>query len=358
MDIIGIIAEYNPMHNGHIYQIQKIKEMYPNSLIIVILDNYFTQRGDISIVKKEDKIKYALDYSDLVIELPSIYATQSSDIFAYNAIKILNNFKINKLCFGSESNNLEKLKSIANIQDNKSFEHDLKEELAKGISYPNALKNIIKEDFDYLPNDLLGISYIKAINKINKNIECITIQRTNSYHDTLSDDKIISALNIRNRFENNEDVSKYTNVKELIKVNKDLYFNLLKHKLLTDHHLEEIVDVNEGIENRLTKYIKDSNNINDFISLINTKRYSYNKINRMLLHILLGFRKVDNKEYDYYKVLGFNKKGQEFLNNNDIKLNEDKFVKNFELASSKIYDLLTNSNTYEFELKSIPIIKE
>ena len=350
MDVIGIIlriiCEYNPFHNGHIYQIQKVKEKYPNSIIIVILDNYFTQRADISIVNKEDKVKSALNYVDLIVELPSIYACQSSDIFAYNAIKILNNFKINKLCFGSESNDIEKLYKIATMQEDEEFNLKLKEELDKGLSYPSALKSIIDVDFDYLANDLLAISYIKAINKINKNIKCIPIKRTNDYNDTLSNDNIISATNIRNKYINKEDVSKYTPISnKLININYELYFNLLKHKILTDHHLDEYVDVNEGIENRLIKYINESNTLEEFIEKVKTKRYSYNKIKRMLLHILLGFQKVDNKEYEHYKVLGFNTIGKNYLNENKINIKEDKFVKTFEINTSKIYDLLTNLST-------------
>ena len=359
MDVIGIIAEYNPFHNGHIYQIQKIKEMYPSSLIIVILDNYFTQRGDISILTKKDKVKLSLDYVDIVVELPTLYSTQSSDIFAYNAISILNNFHITKLCFGSESNNIDLLKKIASVQEDKEFSSKLKLELDKGLSYPNALKYLINIDFNYTSNDLLAISYIKAINKINKNIEPITIQRTNDYNDTLSNETIISATNIRNKFIKDEDVSKYTpSSNRLIKINYDLYFNILKHKILTDHHLDEYIDVNEGIENRLIKYVKESNTLEEFIEKVKTKRYSYNKIRRMLLHIVLGLRKEDNKIYNHLKVLGFTKKGQSYLKENNIIIHEDTTIKNIELNISKIYDLLTNLNTYDYELKNIPIKKE
>ena len=359
MDIIGIVVEYNPFHNGHIYQLKKIKEMYPNSLIIIILNGYFTQRGDISIISKEDKIKLALDYGvDLVVELPIIYGIQSADIFAYQAIKILNELKVKRIVFGSESNDINVLKNIASFQVNSDFDLKLKEELDKGISYPNALKNIINIDFNYLPNDLLGISYIKAINKINSDIEPISILRTNDYHDKLSNDVIISAENIRNKFKNKEDVSIYTPSHNYLKyIDEELYFKILKAKILTDTHLNEYVDVNEGVENRLLKYITEVNNLKDFIEKVKTKRYSYNKINRMLLHILLGFKKEDNKDYQSIRILGFNDRGKKYLNNLDIKIKEDKFVKNFELNSSRIYDILTNSNTYNYEIKNIPIKK-
>ena len=115
MKIIGIIAEYNPFHLGHIYQLKETKRRYPDSLIILITNSYFTQRGDISILNKYDKTKLALDNNiDLIVELPFAYATQSADIFAHGALYILNKLKIDTLIFGSESNNLEKLLSVAN----------------------------------------------------------------------------------------------------------------------------------------------------------------------------------------------------------------------------------------------------
>ncbi len=359
MEIIGIVAEYNPFHNGHIYQINEIKKKYPDSLIIVIVDNYFTQRGEISIITKEDKINLCLDNNiDIVVELPTLYATQSADCFAYNAIKILNEFNITKLCFGSESNDIEKLKTIAKLQDDESFNDKVKDELDKGNSYPNALKNVLNLDFEYLPNDLLGISYIKAINKINKDIDIFTIKRTNDYHDITSNDNIISAKNIRNKFINKEDISKYTPANNLLNINYDLYFKLLKYKIQTSNNLDEYLDVNEGIENRLKKYINESNTLEDYISLIKTKRYSYNKISRMLLHIFLGIKKIDNKEYNSIRILGFNTKGKEYISNLNKEFKLDNNIRTLEYNISNLYDTLTNTNTSNFELKNIPIKKD
>ena len=124
MKIIGIIAEYNPFHLGHLYQIKKIKELYPESLIIAIVSSTFTQRGDISIINKWDKTKIILNNNvDIVIELPFVYATQSADIFAKGALEILNNLKIDTLVFGSESNDIDKLKKLANIQLNNNSKY-------------------------------------------------------------------------------------------------------------------------------------------------------------------------------------------------------------------------------------------
>ena len=124
MKIIGIIAEYNPLHLGHIYQLKKAKELYPDSLIILITNSYFSQRGDVCILNKYNKTTLALENNiDIVLELPFAYATQSADIFAQGALKILNELKINILLFGSESNDINKLISYAKIQINKIYLH-------------------------------------------------------------------------------------------------------------------------------------------------------------------------------------------------------------------------------------------
>ena len=130
MHVIGIIAEYNPFHNGHLYHINKIKELYPDSLLVLVTSGYFTQRGHISVLDKETKTRIALDNNiDIVLELPVIYSTQSSDIFAHQAITILNELKIDTLVFGSESNDIELLKSIVNKQSTKEYEDKVKQYL-------------------------------------------------------------------------------------------------------------------------------------------------------------------------------------------------------------------------------------
>jgi len=208
--IIGIVAEYNPFHNGHLYQINKIKEKYNDSIIIICMSSSFTQRGNISILNKWDKTKIALNHgADIVIELPYMYSTQGSDIFAKYSIELLNHLKIDTLCFGSETENIENIKESAKIQlFNKDFDIKVKEYLDLGINYPTALNNALKDLNGYEiknPNDLLSLSYIKEILKNNYNIDLFNIKRTSNYHDTLSNENIVSASNIRNKILNNMD---------------------------------------------------------------------------------------------------------------------------------------------------------
>ena len=359
MNIIGLIAEYNPLHNGHIYQINEIKKIYPDSLIILCLGSYFTERGDIGILSKEEKIKISLEYGiDIVVELPIMYTVQSADIFAYQSIKILNALGIDTLVFGSESNNLNLLKELANKQDDIKYQEKVKEYLDKGCNYPSALAKALEVDCEFKANDLLGISYLKAINKINKRIDVKTIKRTNEYLDTQSIDIIVSASNIRKRFFNKEDVSKFTPCsKVLVKPDYNLYFKMLKLKIMTSRNLNSYLDVSEGIDNLLKKVIMESHSLEELVLKIKTKRYTYNRLNRMFLHIVLGIEK-DYPDEVYLRILGFNKKGQEYIKTKKIKENyKNTDCYNLELRGSCLYDMLTNENTYAFEIKNQPIIK-
>ena len=363
MDVIGIIAEYNPFHNGHIYHIKTIKEMYPNSIIVLVLNGYFLERGEISILSKENKIKLALENCvNIVLELPFLYGTQSADTFANESIKLLNKLHVNKIVFGSECNDVNMLSAIAKKQLEPEFCEKLKYYLDKGVNYPTALAKAIDTNFIYNPNDLLGISYIKAILQNNYDIMPITIKRTSNYHDITSNNDIISASNVRSKLSKNEDISKYLPMDVLdkfIRIDNNIFFKLLKNKILTDNSLNEYLDVDEGIEYRLKKYINTSSNIDEYMEKIKTKRYTYNKLNRMFIHILVGLKKSDNIEnMDYLRILGFDKIGKKYLNKIKIKQNfKNTSIYDLELKASLVYDLINNTSTYFYEIKNKPVIK-
>ena len=134
--VIGLIAEYNPFHNGHLYQINKIKEMYPDSILIAVVSSSFTQRGDISILNKWDKTNIALDNNiDIVIELPFVYATQGSDIFGKGAVQILNNLNIDTLVFGTEEEDISNIIKAAEVQlNNKEYDNLVKKYRGEGLN--------------------------------------------------------------------------------------------------------------------------------------------------------------------------------------------------------------------------------
>lgn len=368
MEIIGIICEYSPFHNGHVYHLKKIKELYPESIIILVINGYFLERGEISLISKYDKTLVALENNvDIVLELPVLFGTQSADTFAYTAVKILNEFKVNRIIFGSESNDINAIKNIASKSLENTYSPEIKKLLDEGINYPTALAKSLKTSFNFLPNDLLGISYVKSILQINNNIVSETIQRTNDYLDTVSNNSIISASNIRNKLALNENISEYLPSSALAKINNInyvLYFNIIKGIILQNNNLDAILDVDEGMENRLYEGISKTNNLKDFIEFLKTKRYTYNRINRMLIHIILGIKKCDAKnQLEYINVLGFNKIGEKYLNSikKDMSLsitkNKKSIINIYEAKASLVYDMLTNQNTYTLELKNKPIIK-
>ena len=168
--VVGIVAEYNPFHNGHLYQINKIREKYKDATIVVVCSSSFTQRGDTSILNKFDKAKVALNNGvNLVVELPYVYSTQSSDIFASAAIKILNYLKVDTICFGTERDSIDEIKKCADTQlNNPEYDKIVKEQLDLGINYPTALNKALKKLIGIEitePNDLLALSYIKEIIK-------------------------------------------------------------------------------------------------------------------------------------------------------------------------------------------------
>ena len=374
--VIGIVAEYNPFHNGHKYQIDKIREKYKDSTIIVVCSASFTQRGDTSVLNKFDKAEVALNNGvNLVVELPYVYSTQSSDIFASAAIKILNYLKVDTICFGTERDSIGDIKKCAVTQLNdQKYDRIVKEELDSGVNYPTALNKALKKLIDIEitePNDLLALSYIKEIIKNQYNIEIFNIKRTNDFHDTESNDSIISASNVRNKINNGIDIKDYVPNDVYLKL-KDIklnnkYFEFLKYKINSESDLEKYLDVDEGLSTRIRNSIDKSNSLEELIQNIKTKRYTYNKISRMLNHILCSFTKNERdktKDIEYIRILGFDSIGQKHLNSikdeMDVKiLNKfDTSYKALEIEKrvSSIYSMIM-CDIMDKEIKNIPVKK-
>lgn len=322
MQKIGIICEYNPFHNGHLYHLNYIKKNYPDALIILVMSGEFTERADISILTKWEKTMIALEYGiNLIVELPFNFACQSADLFAYGAINILNKLKVDKIVFGSESNNIDKLKELALKQLNENYFNDVKNYLDNGDNYPLAMAKALNDVNFNNPNDILGLAYVREIIKNNYSIEPITIKRTNDYNSLNLDKNIVSASSIRDALLKKKDIKKYVPDKVYPHLKKnipflDSYFKYLKYRIINEQ--EEIIKyhgVDDKILPRIINNINDANNFDELITKIKTKNYSYNRIKRMLIYILIGFKKNDmTKEINYLRILGFDTKGQEYLN--------------------------------------------
>jgi len=374
---IGIICEYNPFHYGHLYHLKKIKEMYPDSNIILVMSGWITERGDLSLIDKFKKCDIALNYGvDLVVELPFKFI-QSADFFAKGSIEILNKLNCDTIVFGSESNDIDELKYLANIQlNNKEYDKLVKEYITEGINYPTALSKALKtitgKTID-TPNDLLGLSYIREIIKNNYNITPISIKRNNNYNSKEIEGKITSATSIRELLKKNKSIKKYV-PKYSYKYLKDVlfiedYFDYLKYKIISSNDLTIYQGIDNDIQNRIYKYIDSSSNLDELLNNIKTKRYTYNRLKRCLTYILLSITKEDcnNLNLEYIRVLGFNKNGKDILNKIKKDINipiltnyEDKYL-NKDLTINKIISLNKKiKDKKEFtqkEYKTKPIIK-
>lgn len=365
---VGVIAEYNPFHNGHIYHLNKVKEMFPEASLILVLAGNFTQRGDVSVINKWDKAKIALDYGfDLVIELPFNIATSSASLYAKGAIDILNKLNCDYLVFGSETNDVSLFENLVNItKDNEKYEKKVKYYLDKGYNYPKAcslaLYDISKVIIDK-PNDVLALEYVRSIINTNSKIKPVSIKRTNNYHEEEIKENITSATSIRKSL-NNKEIIKNTVPKESLKLINNIslndYFNYIKYEIISNDKLDEILDVDEGIENKLKKEIHNSKTVEELILNVKSKRYSYNRIKRMLLHILTNTKKDYDTKVNYLRILGFNNKGTKILKEakNDIdvpiitkyKKEYDALFKD-DVKASMLYSLITNYD-YKMDFKT------
>lgn len=328
MKAVGIICEYNPFHNGHLYHINKIKELFPTHKIILILSGNFTQRGIVSLLNKWDKTDIALTYGvDLVIELPFVFATQSADLFAKGSIALLKEMQVEYFVFGSESGSIKELTELATIQlEHPEYDKVVSQYLKQGLNYPTALSEALQDLCGKkvtTPNDLLGLSYVKEIKKQHAKIIPITIQRTNDFHSKEMHNHIASATAIRENLQKKNSIKEVVPTGTLSKLKKQLhqvedYFPFLQYQMISqEKHLKEYQTVDEGIENRIQEFILKSDSYSTLIQNIKTKRYTYNRIMRMLTHILVGFTKEEasrNKEIHYIRILGMNKEGQAYLN--------------------------------------------
>lgn len=363
MKLAGIIVEYNPFHNGHLYHIQKTKELTNCDAIVAITSGNFSQRGDVSVIDKFEKTKAALlNGVDLVIELPYVFTTQNAYVFGQRSVELLKQFNVDDIVFGSETNNLEELKKYAELNIDVTR---LKELMNKGESYPKAYGLLAGALY---PNDILAVTYLKALQ--GTNINPISIQRTNDYHGEELE-TISSASAIRKTLKTNSDY----HIATPIDINNphflEEFYPYLRRLLFTlsKEDLQNIHLISEGIENLLVKNAMEFNDFEDFMNASISRRYTKARIQRILLQIIMQIKKEDISslaEPNYIRVLGFNEKGREILKayQGEYKLvtqfkNIPQNYKEIEWKASLMYaSLLDNPEEYiKKELKG-PIIIE
>lgn len=365
-NVLAIIGEYNPLHNGHLYHLNTSKQMSNAEYTILIMSGNFVQRGDTSIVDKWTKTQMALSNGiDLVIELPTIYSISSAENFACGAIKILDELRIvDNISFGSEVSDLSILDKCAEVlyEEPEEFISVFEHELSKGISFPKARENAlliylndIRKYANVLssPNNILGIEYLKALKKYDSPIQPITIKRNSvDYNSVRTENNFASATAIRKMIENNN----FHEIQECMPSNSyELLMNSIKSghfvssmkvfekqiiynfRKMSVQEIANLPDVTEGLDN-LIKYAADScNTLEEFINIVKSKRYPQTRIQRICLYALLGFTKQDmelsRKITPYARILGFNSKGKKILSeiaNSNKKIQIVTSVKKFE----------------------------
>jgi len=355
LKIVGIIVEYNPLHNGHLYHFNKIKELSNANIVVAIMSSSFTMRGDLSLFDKFTKAKQAINLGiDIVLENPFLYTVNRADIYAKNCVDFLNLLNVCEIWIGSELNDVNIYKEYLDSFNN----NKIKENQIDGISYKTASLN----ELPFKSNDILGFFYYKHIIDNNYNIILKTIKREgNDYLDNEISSIYPSAKAIRCNLDKIDLYTPkfvYNNKDKILDENK--LFKFIKYKIISSDklYLKNIFLVDEGIENRL-KDIYKFDDYNSFLEYMISKRYTKTRIKRMLLNILFDVTKDINNnlsKIDFVRILDFNDIGRSYLNkikkNVKIYTNIKEGINNIfdtELKISKILDLIYNIDLFKQE---------
>ena len=364
--VVGIIAEYNPFHNGHSYHIQNTKAQTGADFVVAVMTGNFTQRGNTSVINKWEKAKMALNGdADLVIELPTIYSISSAENFASGAVKILNELGIvDTISFGMEADDVSTLNNIANVLVNEPPEYKtiFEHELSKGNSFPRARENALMMYLNDIKryanvvkgsNNILAIEYLKALKKQKSSIVPFGVKREKVYYNsTKIIDEYASATGIRNLLLHNqiEEVRKVvpaksysillnnlrqgTYVLDIIAYNDEIIYKL---RSMTVKQIANLPDVSEGLEYLIKDVSNKTNNLIELINGIKSKRYTQTRIQRILLYALLGITKKDmevsKKMVPYIRVLGCSENGKMLLSQISPKAKVITSFKKFESAN-------------------------
>ncbi len=329
MTVTGIVAEFNPFHNGHKYLIDTAKENSDG--IVCVLSGDFVQRGEPAFFDKKVRTNAALlNGADLVIELPSMWAMSGAEKFAYSAVKLFfDTNTVNRLAFGINCENAKILTNIADFILSDNFSQKIKEELKNASSYAAARENIINKEFSIENgllkdgNNILGIEYIKAIKRLNSPFSLCTVERNGALHDSKSTiNNFASSTYIRNEIS----LGNFDSIKDFVPNN---VFKLYKNSKISDiknisdgiifklrqkDNFNNLPDLREGLENRLKKQVSTAKNVEELFNSLQTKRYTNAAIRRLVINAALDITANDTeKDVPYIRVLGFNKKGEEII---------------------------------------------
>ncbi len=338
MKIGSIVAEYNPFHNGHKYQIEKTKELGELTHTVAVMSSNYVQRGETALLSKWARAEMAVKNGiDLVIELPTLWSTSYAQRFAFGAVSLIDALGcVDVISFGSESGNIDELIACKNAINSEEVAERLKENLEVGLGFATARAEALRSVcgnrfFDILEgaNNTLGIEYLNALDKLNSDIMPMTIRRKGAAHDSIMrSDNFASASEIRRMMvEGNREWEMYVpqSVADIYNkecqneqapcLNSKLEFSILCcMRQLSAEDIGLSPDVSEGIEYRIHDAALKASSLDELYALAKTKRYSHARIRRIVLHAFMGFTTDDYKEAPpYIHVLAMNDNGKEIL---------------------------------------------
>lgn len=375
MKSVGLITEYNPFHNGHLYHAQQTKLHSNSNLTIALMSGNFVMRGEPAIYNKFTRAQMALTGVDLVVELPLIASLSSGDTFAEMAIKVADYLDIDEISFGSESADIEELQQLATYISTLESHPDFKSKLKEGKSYPRILSELTHHhELIQSPNNLLGLSYLKAIKQLAPHIKAMTIKREGSHHhhSEIQHHTFASGTSIRQSLTNGDNEWKrvvpesahalYQKPHALVEDT----FPLIKYQLTIQDadSLASIYTVNEGFENRLKSMVQVSHSHRELMENLKTKRYTYTHIQRILMNVLMNISGQDvSKEINAVRILSMNDTGRNYLKYLKNKFPYRHFITNLnkknahyfhnEIKATNVYNLISSQSQTDF---NTPII--
>ncbi len=376
---VGIIAEYNPFHNGHLYHLNRSKEMTGAEISIAAMSGNFVQRGRPAMADKWSRAEAAVKCGiDLVVEIPVVFACNSAAYFAGAGVEILENLGVDYISFGSESGNIEELEQIARAIEEKKehLEELIRKDVKKGMSYPRAREAAVREiigksaaDILDNPNNILALEYLQKI----KSAKPVTVKRAGPGYNDLNDSEgFASATAIRKFINEGKDISRLLPGKsaQIFSENKPIseerLFDFICQKVFTGEtaELDKIFSAGEGLGNKLKNSIRHCGSYEEVVEQLKSKRYTRTRIERFLMQILLDIRDIKDFE-NYIRVLALNERGSEYLKKVKrqgkcrlpVITNINKDAKNFpellptlekDILAGDMYNLISGRNLYEF----------
>lgn len=323
MKTVGIICEYNPFHNGHKFHMEKAKEMTGCDNVVCVMSGSISQRGEVCVFDKwkraEDAVRCG---ADLVIELPEYYVLQGADIFSYGAVKLLESLGVvDCISFGSESGDIDLLKKVARVTMTEEYNRDVRMYMDQGKSYPVSCSLSLKKmcDTELKANDMLGVSYIRALGRIKSDILPYCIKRESVEHNSdMANGEFASASYIRKlllegKISDAEKLVPYKITDDTKIYNEEKMYNIIRYVVsnLSDYEFSRVKGIEPGLNIRIKKALESSNCLEKFYDNAVTSRYTISRIRRLVKCAMLN---IDtNAELSYIRLLAFNDNGRKLI---------------------------------------------